>query len=177
MSNLPTKQSKPASIGQWAALLLRLVVGYGFLQHGIAKLLKGPDAFATILRAIGVPAAHFMSWLTIGTELVGGIAILLAAFIPLVSLLLAMVLLVAIFTVHLPYGFSSIKLLAVSETGARFGPVGYETNLLYLAALGCVAFGDAGPLRLDEVLRKRRQAQYGHRGSLSPMLSPSSRRL
>ena len=38
--------------------------------------------------------------------------------------------LVAIFTVHLPYGFSSIKLMAVTPAGAQFGPVGYECNLL-----------------------------------------------
>jgi putative oxidoreductase len=28
--------------------------------------------------------------------------------------------------VHLPYGFSSIKLIAVGATGAQFGPPGYE---------------------------------------------------
>ena len=40
------------------------------------------------------------------------------------------VLLVEVFTMHLPYGFSSIKLLGVTETGAKFGPVGYEVILL-----------------------------------------------
>jgi uncharacterized membrane protein YphA (DoxX/SURF4 family) len=90
-----------------ALLPLRLIVGFGFIQHGVAKLLKGPDAFAAILQAIGVPGPHFMAWLTILTELTGGTAVLLGAFIPLVSFPLAAVLLVAIFTVHLPYGFSS----------------------------------------------------------------------
>ncbi len=153
---MESKRFQRLSGGQWAALLLRIVIGYGFLQHGVAKLLKGPDAFAAILRGIGVPVPHFMSWLTIGTELVGGTAVLLGAFIPLASLPLATVLLVAIFTVHLPYGFSSIKLLAVTGTGARFGPVGYETNLLYLAALACLALSGSGPFRLDEFLRRRR---------------------
>jgi len=59
------------------------MVGYGFLQHGIAKLVRGPDAFAAILHSIGVP-------------------------------------------------------------GARFGPVGYEMNLLYLAALATLALGGPG---------------------------------
>jgi hypothetical protein len=40
-----------------------------------------------------------------------------------------------VFTVHLPYGFSSIKLQTVTQAGAQFGQPGYETALLYLAAL------------------------------------------
>jgi putative oxidoreductase len=139
---------------RWALLPLRLIVGFGFIQHGVAKLLKGPDAFAAILQAIGVPGPHFMAWLTILTELTGGTAVLLGAFIPLVSLPLAAVLLVAIFTVHLPYGFSSIKLTAVTPDGAVFGPVGYETNLLYLAALASLVLGGSGPLAIDGLLKK-----------------------
>jgi putative oxidoreductase len=141
----------------WAPLLLRLVVGYGSVQHGVAKVTKGPDAFAAILQAIGVPAPHLTAWLTILTELFGGIAVLLGAFISLVSLPLAAVLLVAIFTVHLPYGFSSIKLIAFTPAGARFGPVGYETNLLYLAALACLVMGGSGRFAVDGFRAKRRK--------------------
>ncbi|HTF67931.1 MAG TPA: DoxX family protein [Edaphobacter sp.] len=136
-------------------MLLRLIVGYGFVQHGVAKLLKGPDAFAAILQAIGVPGPHLMAWLTILTELFGGIAVFLGAFVTLVSLPMAAVLLVAIFTVHLPYGFSSIKLIAVTSAGARFGPVGYETNLLYLACLASLVLGGSGPLAIDGLIKKR----------------------
>jgi putative oxidoreductase len=143
-----------SSAARWALLPLRLAVGFGFVQHGVAKLLKGPDAFATILQALGVPGPHFMAWLTILTELLGGIAMLLGALVPLVSLPLAAVLLVAIFTVHLPYGFSSIRLMAVTPSGARFGPVGYETNLLYLAALVALVLGGPGPLAIDSLIKK-----------------------
>ena len=55
------------------------------MEHGYAKLVKGPEAFASILHALGVPAPHLMTWLTILTELLGGFAILLGAFVPLVS--------------------------------------------------------------------------------------------
>jgi putative oxidoreductase len=140
---------------RWAPIPLRLIVGYGFMQHGVAKLLKGPDAFAAILQMIGVPGPHWMAWLTILTEIFGGLAVLLGAFVTLVSLPMAAVLLVAIFTVHLPYGFSSIKLVAVTATGARFGPVGYETNLLYLACLASLVLGGSGPLAINGLIKKR----------------------
>ena len=151
----------PSSTARWAPVLLRLIVGYGFVQHGVAKLLRGPAAFATVLQAIGVPGPHFMAWLTILTELIGGMAVLLGAFVPLVSLPLAAVLLVAIFTVHLPYGFSSIRLTAVTPAGAQFGPVGYETNLLYLAALVSLVLGGSGPLAIGSLIRSG--PQHGKR--------------
>jgi putative oxidoreductase len=147
-------------IARWAPIPLRLIVGFGFMEHGFAKLSKGPDVFAAILHALAVPAPHFMSWVTILTELLGGLAILLGAFVSLVSLPMAALLLVAIFTVHLPYGFSSIKLIAVTATGAQFGPVGYECNLLYLACLAALVLGGSGPLAIDGLIRKWRKA--GH---------------
>src|SRR3954452_22591340 len=133
-----------ASVTRWAPIPLRLIVGYGFMEHGFAKLSKGPDAFAAILHALAVPAPHFTAWIIILTELLGGLAILLGAFVSLVSLPMAALLLVAIFTVHLPYGFSSIKLIAVGATGAQFGPPGYECDLLYLACLAALVLGGSG---------------------------------
>ena len=143
------------SVARWAPVPLRLIVGYGFMEHGFAKLSKGPENFAAILHAIGVPAAHFMAWLTILTELIGGLAVLLGAFVPLVSLPMAVLLFVAIFTVHLPYGFSSIKLMSVTAGRAQFGPPGYECNLLYLACLAGLVFGGSGPMAIDDYLRKK----------------------
>jgi putative oxidoreductase len=93
-----------------------------------------------------------MSWLTIMVELLGGLAVLLGAFVTLASIPMIIVLLTAIFTVHLRYGFSSIKLIAVTAAGAQFGPVGYEVNLLYIACLMALVFGGAGPLSVDNLL-------------------------
>ena len=155
-------------IARWAPIPLRLIVGYGFLQHGIAKLSRGPDAFVTILHALGVPAPHLMAWLTILVELLGGLAVLLGAFVAFASLPMAALLLVAIFTVHLPYGFSSIKLMAVTSVGAQFGPPGYECNLLYLACLAALVLGGSGPLAIDGLVRGRRTLghSWGPRGAL-----------
>src|SRR5215467_7547636 len=143
-------------IAPWAPLPLRLIVGYGFMEHGFAKLARGPDAFPIILHAIGVPAPYLMGWLTILVEIFGGLAVLLGALVPLASIPMAAVLLVAMFTVHLPYGFSSIKLEAVTAAGAQFGPPGFETDLLYLACLAALVLGGSGPLAIDGLLAKRR---------------------
>jgi putative oxidoreductase len=144
------------SLARWTPIPLRLIVGLGFIEHGLAKLSRGPDAFAAILQALAVPAPHFMAWVTITTELLGGLAILLGSFVSVVSLPMAAVLLVAIFTVHLPYGFSSVKLVAVTPSGAQFGPVGYECSLLYLACLLALVLGGPGPLAIDNYFKKGR---------------------
>jgi len=143
---------------RWAPIPLRLIVGFGFMQHGYAKLARGPDTFAAVLGALGVPAPHFMSWITILTELLGGLAILLGAFVTLASLPMAVLLLVAVFTVHLPYGFSSIKLMAVTADGPQFGKPGYECDLLYVACLATLVMTGPGRLALTkEVIKKTGQ--------------------
>jgi putative oxidoreductase len=142
---------------RWSAIPLRLIVGYGFVAHGYAKIAGGPDHFAAMLGGLGVPAPHVMAWCTIVIELAGGLAVLAGACIPLVSIPLAAVLLVAAITVHLPYGFTSIKLRAVTAAGPQFGPPGYETNLLYLAALATLVLGGSGPFALDTVFTANRR--------------------
>ncbi|MCX4162765.1 MULTISPECIES: DoxX family protein [Paraburkholderia] len=143
-------------LARWAPLPLRLIVGYGFIAHGYAKIIKDPENFAAILHALGVPAAHFMAWATIAIELLGGTAILAGAFVPLAVVPMIVVLAVAIFTVHLPFGFTSIKLMAVTSAGPQFGRPGYETDLLYIACLVALVFGGSGPLSVDGFLHGRK---------------------
>jgi len=142
----------------WAPIPLRLIVGFGFMEHGYAKLLKGPEAFVSILHSLGVPAPHLMAWLTIMTELLGGLSVLLGALVAQISVPMAAVLLVAMFSVHWRYGFSSIKLVAVTPAGAKFGPPGYECDLLYLACLVALVLLGSGPLSIDAVLARKRRS-------------------
>jgi putative oxidoreductase len=155
----------PAHLRQGWAIPIRLIVGYGFLAHGLAKLARGPDAFAHILRALGMPAPELLAWTTVAVEIGGGLAILAGAFVSMAVWPMAFVLLVAIITVHLPNGFSSIKLQSVDAAGAHFGQPGYETDLLYLAGLAALALGGAGPLSLDVAILRRRSAQASKRPS------------
>ena len=158
------KRSNTLLWRRWSAVPLRLIVGYGFVAHGVAKVMNGPAHFADLLQALGVPAAPVMAWLTIGFELIGGVAVLAGAWISLMSIPLAAILLVAAVTVHLPYGFSSIKLRAVTKAGPVFGPPGYETDLLYLAALTTLVLGGSGPLALDQMRRSSGEPQPHEEG-------------
>lgn len=143
-----------SQLRRWSVIPLRLIVGYGFIAHGYAKVMNGADHFAASLQGLGVPAPHLMAWATIGFELLGGLAVLVGAYIPLISVPLTVILLVAAVTVHLPYGFTSIKLRAVTAAGPQFGPPGYETNLLYIAALATLVLGGSGPLAADRWLSR-----------------------
>src|SRR5262249_4840320 len=100
---------------------------------------------------------HLLGWTTIAVEILGGLSILLGAAVPLVAIPMIVVLSVAILTIHLPYGFSSIKLLSYDASGAHFGPPGYETDLLYMAALIALVLGGAGPFSVDDYLHRRRR--------------------
>ena len=148
-----------AFMRNWAPLLLRMVIGFGFMAHGWAKLSRGPDKFAGVLVWIGVPFPHFMAWLTTLTELVTGFAMFVGAFVALASIPMVIVLLVAMFTVHLQYGFSSINTIGMNPvTGPEFGPPGMETDLLYIGGLILLALGTgAGALSVDGWLASMRR--------------------
>ena len=149
-----TTFSPSSAAAGWAPLPIRLIVGFGFLAHGYAKLSRGPESFGVALHTLGVPAPQFLAWLTTLVELVGGGAVLAGAFIPIVSVPMAIVLLTALFTVHSQYGFFSVKFAEVTATGIRFGPVGYEIVLLYLGGLATLAVGGPGRLSLETVLSR-----------------------
>ena len=146
------------TLTKYAAVPLRLIVGYGFLEHGMAKWAKGPGSFAAILQATHVPAPHVMAWLTIIAEIFGGLAILLGAFVALVSVPMILLLMVAVVTVHLPYGFSSIKLMKIVDGRAQFGPPGYECDLLYIACIVTLVLCGPSPWSVDAYRLRKESA-------------------
>jgi putative oxidoreductase len=136
-------------------LPLRLIVGFGFLAHGAAKLTRGPDAFGKLLHLIGVPFANVTAWLVTLLEVFGGVAILLGAFVAIASIPLMASMFVAMFGLHVRYGFSSVKTIGLTASGPVFGPPGYEINLLYIAALGVLAASGPSAFSIDTWLRQR----------------------
>ena len=141
---------------QWAPLPLRLILGYGFLAHGWAKLSRGPAEFARLLEQIGTPLPEATAWVSAFIELLGGLAILAGAFVVVMSMPLIVMMLVAMFTVHLRYGFSAINTIGLTADGPQFGPPGIEVNLLYVAGLLALSLGGAGPFSIDRLLARRK---------------------
>ena len=153
------KLSRETLWQKWAPLPLRLIIGYGFLAHGWAKLSRGPAGFAQLLEQIHTPLPEVAAWVSVLIEVIGGLAILAGAFVAAVSVPLIVMMLVAMFAVHLRYGFSAINTIGLTADGPQFGPPGYEVNLLYIACLLALILGGAGPFSLDRFLaRRKRQA-------------------
>jgi len=94
---------------RWAPIPIRLIVGYASWNTGSPSCPEEWAAFAAILQAMGVPHPHFMAQLTILTELVGGFAVIWAPSWRLLVCRWRLCCLVAMFTVHLPYGFQCNK--------------------------------------------------------------------
>jgi putative oxidoreductase len=98
------------------------------------------------------------AWVSTIIEILGGLAILAGAFVAAVSVPLIVMMLVAMFTVHLRYGFSAINTIGLTADGPQFGPPGYEVNLLYIAGLLALILGGAGPLSIDRLLAQPEEA-------------------
>ena len=152
---------------KWAPLPLRLIIGFGFMAHGWAKLSRGPSGFAKLLTQIGAPLPETTAWVSTFVELLGGLAIFIGAFVEIVSVPLIVMMLVAMFTVHLKYGFSSINTIGLTQNGPQFGPPGYEVNLLYTAGLLSLILSGAGALSIDRLLARKgrlaeRPKEYQH---------------
>ncbi|MFL5620858.1 MAG: hypothetical protein ACJ79A_20955 [Gemmatimonadaceae bacterium] len=47
---------------------IRLLIGFGFLVHGLAKLNRGPEKFATLLALIGTPFPLPTAWMVTTLE-------------------------------------------------------------------------------------------------------------
>ena len=144
---------------RWTSLPLRLIVGYGFLAHGLAKWNRGPDSFGRLLQVIGVPFPAPTAWMVTLLEIFGGVAILVGAFVLLVSVPLIVTMLVAMFTVHIRYGFSAANTIGLDASGPILGPPGYELSLLYIAALLALALAGPGALSVDRWRAGRRAAR------------------
>ncbi len=143
-----------------ATLPIRLILGIGFAFHGYGKLFTEQEhnGFAGMLQGIGVPTPDLTAWLVGGIEFLGGIALIVGAFVGLVATLQIAIMLVALFTVHLGNGFSFMNVTGMTEAGPQFGMPGYEINLLYIAGLSALILSGAGAWSVDRARAARRLA-------------------
>lgn len=92
-----------------ALLLLRIGVGVIFIVAGWGKI-TGIEGVQGFFGNLGIPLAGLMAWVVAIVELVGGIMVLLGAYIRIPALLLAIVMIVALFTTKLGGEFSAARL-------------------------------------------------------------------
>lgn len=137
---------------QSAPLFLRLIIGFGFMAHGWAKLSRGPAGFEKLLIFIHVPLPHLMAWATPLIEVTGGLAIFLGVFAGFAAIPLIGTMLVAMLGIQFNYGFSAVKTIGLTPQGPVFGPPGYEINLLYIAGLISLMITGSGILSVDSML-------------------------
>ena len=104
-----------ASLDQYAATMLRVVMGAMLIPHGMQKLfgsLGGPGMarMAAIMDQIGYHPGTLWAWLIALTEFVGGILLILGLFTRPVAFILAGDMAVAYFMAHAPRGFFPISM-------------------------------------------------------------------
>lgn len=127
----------------WGLTVLRVVVGIVFVVHGAQKLFVfGFGGVTGLLEGLGVPAPGLFAVVVTLVELVGGIALILGLFTRVAALMLAVDMLVATLTVHLPNGF-------FAQNG------GYELTLVLLAAGVALAVAGPGEAALDRAIAAR----------------------
>ena len=142
---------------QLTPLFLRLAVGFGFMAHGWAKLSRGTAGFEKLLVLTGVPLPHVNAYVVPVIEVLGGIAIFIGAITIIAAIPLIGTMLVAMMTIQLKFGYSSVKTIGLSASGPIFGPPGYEINLLYIAALVALMCSGPGLLSVDQWLARKKQ--------------------
>ncbi len=138
------------AIDRYWPLPLRILLGISFVYHGLPKLGAAHAGFMATLQRMGVPAPDLAAWALGLLEVLGGVALVLGAFVSVFTVLLIIEMLVAMFLVHLPNGFSFLNIVGSTPQGPRFGPPGVEVNLLFIAGLLALLLGGPGPLSVDE---------------------------
>ncbi|MFT7879502.1 MAG: DoxX family protein [Sulfurimonas sp.] len=118
-------------------LLIRLALAYGFSGPAILKM-NNIEETVTWFTELSIPFPSFVAYLVTGFESLGIILLMIGLFTRYISIFLSVVMLGAIFFVHLPNGFS------VANNGVEI-PLYYFTFFMLLISYG------AGKFSLDRL--------------------------
>ena len=125
-----------------AGTFVRVVVGIMFLMHVSVKFKMGAAAVAAnVMAKNGLQPALFWAYIVIFFESVGGACLIVGLFTRFFAAALAIEILVALLTVHLPKGYSA-------------GAGGYEYVLLIGAVCFVIAIRGGGPYSVDHYIGK-----------------------
>ena len=122
--------------------ILRVLVGITFMAHGAQKLFGwfggyGLAGVAQWMESIGLAPGYLMALMAGSAEFFGGLALVIGLLVRPASAVLAITMLVAIFSVHIGNGFF-------------MADNGYEFALALLAATLALLIEGAGRLSLDK---------------------------
>ena len=128
-------------------LPVRVAIGIIFVAHGAQKLFgwfggHGLEATGGWMASIGLEPGVLMAALAGSAEFFGGLALILGLLVRPAAVVLALTMIVAIVTVHLPNG------LFMANNG-------YEFGLALLAASAGLAIRGAGSASVDQWLSAR----------------------
>jgi len=122
-------------------LVSRLVLAYGFYEPAMMKWNNIGNVSAWF-GSIGIPFPTLNAYLAATTELLGVVLIAIGFLTRLISVPLMIIMVVAIFTVHIGNGFSA-------------GDNGFEIPLYYLLFLGLFMSHGAGKFSVDNLVFKK----------------------
>ncbi len=117
----------------WAPLVLRIALGIIFFTHGLQKFKGGIPQIADFLGSLGFEPKVFWAWVLTLSELIGGGLVFIGLFTQFAALILAVVMIVAIFKVKLKQGLIN----------------GYELDLALLAGAIALMLLGGGVLSFD----------------------------
>ncbi len=123
-----------------ALLLLRIAVGLVFIFAGWGKL-TGIEGVQGFFGNLGIPLPGLMAWVVALVEFVGGLMVLLGAYARIPNLLLAFIMLVALFT-------TKMDDFDITNAGTRVDIV------MLLVTLSLAVLG-SGKLSVDAFLGKK----------------------
>lgn len=124
---------------EWSLLVVRVILGITFLVHGVAKFQMGLGNVAGYFQSLGIPG--FLGYVVALIEFIGGVALILGLGTRIVSALVGVVMMGAIFTAKLPAGFMG------NATAA-----GYELDLALLCMAVALIFSGSQFYALDSKL-------------------------
>jgi len=125
----------------FSLLFARVAIAYGFYTPALVKWSNFDTTVAWFVE-LGIPFATFATFVTASVEVIAIVLLFLGLFTRFISIPLIVIMLVAIFSVHLSHGFS------VANNG-------FEIPLYYLLFLSIFATQGAGKFSLDYLMFTR----------------------
>jgi len=139
LKKMYTEFSRLSEYGKSLSLLVaRLIVAYGFYEPAMMKW-KDINSVAEWFGSMGMPFPTLNAYMAASTEITGVVLLTLGLLTRLISVPMIVIMIVAIFTVHIGNGFSA-------------GNNGFEIPLYYMIFLLIFVSHGAGKFSLDRFI-------------------------